>query len=347
MPNEEEESAGSDVDHMMENALASLDAGQFEEAAELFRQVVRVAPLRHDAREYLALALDRQLAQEIGEEPPASRPAPPLPAETGEPPRRIRRAGTHVSLWTLAIATGLLVLVVAVVAGSAVVRHMDFSGWIKPTEKDRPVAAVRPENRVVTEAVMRADIAITRQAFDEALTVLRQARATSQIDARDARQLDDKMGDVFAARAESHIAKLNYDKALESADEGLQISSASVRLNYIVGVCYERKGIYAQKKDERQEFFNRAVGALETAVAEDPDNLRALELLANVYTKIFQPAKAIEIWDRIISIAPTSPEARKARGYKQSLGFRSTDEPRPPDPDEKTTAAKSDAPRRP
>ena len=51
--------AVAEIDRMVEDGIAALEEERYEAAADLFRRVVRRAPFRHDARDYLAFALEQ------------------------------------------------------------------------------------------------------------------------------------------------------------------------------------------------------------------------------------------------------------------------------------------------
>lgn len=315
MTEQEEEAARLEIEKLMEDGVAALEDEQYELAAEIFRRVVQRAPFRHDAREYLAFALDQQLARNSGSESRADPRAIAFSSAAAATTSRSRPARFRLPGWLMASALAAAVFVVAVVALG---HRYDLRGWVQSLGKP----AVNPVVQKIEARFEEADDAVARGRFDEALELLKGARElAAKLDPPDPKLVESKIAEVYAARAHSFAAKRNYDRALEVALEGLTHDPGQAELNFIVGKCYERKGIAAitnRKLAQSKEYFKKAVEALEKAVAADPENLEALDLLAGCYTKVNQETKALETWQRICDIAPDSREGRRARDFLRS-----------------------------
>lgn len=323
----EEDAARAEVDRIMEEGLAALEKEQYDVAAERFRRVVQRAPFRQDARDYLAFIIQRQLNNAGSGGRVAPQRQSPLPTTGVAPsitPTRIRKRVSHLRFPMWLVATGIvLALVVIVVATTA--PRFDFRGWVQNLNKPTP-PPVNPAAEKLADELKRVDGAIQREQFDEALRILEGARQTAlSLNPPDPKPVEDKVAQVWAARAEILISKQNYAKAIEAVQEGLKHNESLSQLNYLLGLCYFQQGLDAAARNDRAQstaLYQQAAPALEKAVQADPSHLRALDRLANCYRKINEPTKAVETWKRIIHQAPESHEAKVARDYLRSLGFK-------------------------
>ncbi|MCX8037269.1 MAG: tetratricopeptide repeat protein [Candidatus Sumerlaeia bacterium] len=314
---DDEEAMRAEVDRLMESGWAALENQQYEQAADLFRRIMQRAPFRQDARQGLALALQRQMATENGRtSTPSNGTGTPLvtaASTTGRGPARATRI--RVRLWPLVWA---LVGTTAVVTAASIVyqygRH-----WIEGSHRPaRPAPAGHPALEKIGDDLRRADNALGREQYDEALRILESARLTAlSFDPPDTMTVALKMAAVYAAQAQAFYRKENYDKALEAALEGLKHNPSLAQLHYVVGQSYERKGLHAASANDTvraRTFYQQAAEALEKCVAADPEFLAAWDLLGKTYAR-FDEVKAIETWQKIVRRAPDTPEGKKARDY--------------------------------
>lgn len=320
MSENQEETAQSEVDQMVEDGLAALEDEQFEVATELFRRVIQRAPFRHDARDYLAFALDRQFARESGRTKTGrARAVLGSSSAAAATSGRARPARIRFPAW---LSAGALALVIFVVTVVALARRYDLREWVRDLGKP----PTHPVAEQIAADLQKADSAATRQQFDEALKILSGARETAaSLDPPDPKLVEDKIAEVYAAKAEFLRSKQNYPKALEAAQEGLKYNASLPQLNYLLGFCYFQQGLDASNREnpaESRRSYERASRALEKAVDGDPSHLRALDCLAKSYIKINKPTKAVETWKRIIKQASGSREAKAARDYLRTLGFK-------------------------
>jgi len=324
----EEDAARTEVDRIMEEGLAALEKEQYDVASERFRRVVQRAPFRQDARNYLAFVIQRQLnnAGAGGGRVTPQRQSP-LPTTGIAPtitPTRLRKRVSHIRFPMWLVVTGV-VLALILIGVAVTARHFNFRGMVQNINRPTPPPA-NPAADKLADELKRVDGAIQREQFDEALKLLEGARQTAlSLNPPDPKPVEDKIAQVWAARAETQISKQNYAKAIEAAQEGLKHNESLAQLNYLVGLCCFQQGLDATARNDRAQstaLYQQAVQALEKAVQADPTHLRALDRLANCYRKINEPTKAVETWNRIIHQAPESREAKVARDYLRSLGFK-------------------------
>lgn len=319
---EEDDTARAEIDRDMERGLAALEKEQYDVAGELFRRVIQRAPFRHDARNYLAFALDRQFSAESGQPPPKrlgsmTTASSAAAAASG----RARASRIRFPMWLM---LGAIVVTALVIVAASVVTNYGRS-WIENWSKPAAPRA-HPANEKLTAELKKADDAVQREQFDEALQILEAARpVAASLDPPDPKVIEDQIAMVYAAKARSFCSKENYDKALETAEEGLKHNDSLTQLNYVVGLCYERKGVQAASSNDKEKahsLYEKSCRSLEKAVTAEPHNLLALDLLGKTYSKFGDEIKAIETWRRILKEAPESPEGRNARNYLESRGIR-------------------------
>ncbi|MBM3334854.1 tetratricopeptide repeat protein [Candidatus Sumerlaeota bacterium] len=315
----EENNSAYEIDQYVEKGLAALEREQYDAAAEIFRRAVQRAPFRHDVRDYLAFALDRQFSRE-GIQPEAR-----LPGQVGSSSSaaavasgRPRATRVRFPLRTMIAAMTAAALVLAVIV---VARSVNLSGLREKIAKPRASAGAKQ----ITDALARADNAVGRGQWDEALQILQSARGqVAASDPSNAAAVESQIAEVYAARARSFFDKHNYDKAFEVAQEGLKRNPNSPPLNLIVGQYYEREGNTVRVRDKAQAraLWEKACEALSKTIAADPRNLEALDLLGKTYSRFDDLTKAINTWKRIVELAPDSSQAEKARNYLKT--YRAT-----------------------
>lgn len=314
--------AGPDeVDQLMDRGLQALETEQYDAAADLFRRVVQRAPFRHDARRYLALALDRQFSHGSGAAAARS-PAPTDgPSSVATVSGRARPTRIRFPIWVVAVSIAITALAIGSVAlVVSYLREHGIGQWVTNLSKPKGTAASPALEQILAD-MKKADSAVTREQYDEALNLLSKTRETAAAlnNPPDLKRVEEKIADVSAAKAGAFFSKENYDKALEAAQEGLKYSESSIPLNYLTGRCYERKAMHAfsaNDKTQGRAHCEKACEVLEKVVKADPDHLPALDLLGKTYSK-FNEIKAIETWRRIVKQAPDSPEGRAAKNYLQ------------------------------
>lgn len=320
-----DERATDDIDQLMDDGLAALEDEHYELAAEIFRRVVQVAPFRHDARDYLALALDQQFSDSGSRGPQLKKnSAIGTSSAAAASTSRSRPIGLRVPMWLVAGACAVaLFAFVALV----VFPKLNLGGWIEgmtkkttPTENSGLPAAIAGE-------VKKAESALERGAFDEAIGVLRAIRESDEaadLELGKKRIIDRKIGDAYAKKGQEKFDAKNWDRALSAAEQGLELDPDSASLNLLAGNCYERKAIAAisERNDEdKLRYYSKAVEHLERTLKADSQNLQAMDLLAGAYIKVGRETDAVRTWDKIINMAPDSLEATKAKNYKASRGF--------------------------
>lgn len=98
-------------------------------------------------------------------------------------------------------------------------------------------------------------------------------------------------------------------KAVEAYGKALQIEPNNPDVLTDQGVMYRELGA-----------FDKAIANFEKASTIDPMHLPSLLDLGVLYAKdLNDPDKAIKTWNRLIQIAPTSPQAAKAHSYIEQL----------------------------
>lgn len=323
----EEDAARAKIDQMVEDGIAALEDEQFEVAAELFRRVVRRAPFRHDARDYLAFALDQQLAREHGR-PTVRRVNGAIgtssaAAATSSHPRP---KSFRFPVW---LGAGVLALALFVVAVVAVGSRLDLRGWVGSIGKpkadpvtQRLTAEFKKADNAVADGISlfkNADSAAGAAKFLEARAILHEARAIAEeLNPPDPQMVEDRIAEVYAAEALAHDSMRNYKRAFEAAEAGIKHNASLADLHYAIGHYYEREALEAAsggKKDEKDRLNKKAIEALEKAVAGDPTHLPSLKLLGDCYSRTNQLSKALETWKRINKEAPASREAQIARNF--------------------------------
>jgi tetratricopeptide (TPR) repeat protein len=321
--NPEEDAGRSEIDGIMERGVAALEGERYDVATELFRRVIQRAPFRLDARNYLAVALDRQFARGENGQAGSRRAGAAVDvasSATAATSGRARATRVRFPVW-LAVAS--LVVTAAAVGGVAGVvsylRRHNVREWVDKIGKPKP-PPVEPAVEQIAADLKKADAALAREQFDEALGILTKTRElAASLNPPNPAPVENKMAEVYSAKAAAFYSKENYDKALEAAQDGLKFNDTSVALDYLVGRCYERKAMHAfsnNDKPQGRRFCEQACEALEKTVRADPGHLPALDLLGKTYSK-FNEIKAIETWRQIVKQAPDTPEGKTARNYLQ------------------------------
>lgn len=317
----EEDTGQSEIDQIVEQGLRALEKEQYDLAAEIFRRVVQRAPFRHDARSYLALALDGQFGREGGSAT-AKRPSTiAVTSSMAAASGHLRATRLRFPIWLLITSIALTCLVIATVSiFVSYVRQHGIQQWVERISKPR-TPPVNPAQEQLAADLKKADAIVMREQYDEALDLLHKRReaAAALNNPPDLKGVDEKIAEVYAAKAGAFYAKANHDKALETAQEGLKSNDSSIPLNYLIGRCYVSKAMQSLSNNDTvqgRQYCEKAAEALEKVVAADPNHLPALELLGKTYSK-FNVIKAIEVWRRIVSRAPDSPEGKNAKNYLQ------------------------------
>ncbi|MFC1601820.1 tetratricopeptide repeat protein, partial [Candidatus Sumerlaeota bacterium] len=88
-----------------------------------------------------------------------------------------------------------------------------------------------------------------------------------------------------------------------------------------LGYCHQQLAIQARRKQKSSgAFYQAAVEALEQARKLDPEHPQVLKLLGDIYPKLYEFDKAVNVWYKLIEIMPDTPEAKKARSNLRDLG---------------------------
>ena len=99
------------------------------------------------------------------------------------------------------------------------------------------------------------------------------------------------------------------EKAVEAYGKALELEPDNSDVLTDQGVMYRELGA-----------FDKAIANFEKASTIDPRHLPSLLDLGVLYAKdLNDPDKAIKTWNRLIQIAPTSPQAAKAHSYIEQL----------------------------
>lgn len=321
--NPEEDAGRSEIDGIMERGVAALEGERYDVATELFRRVIQRAPFRLDARNYLAVALDRQFARGENGQAGSRRAGAAVDvasSATAATSGRARATRVRFPVWLAVVSLAVTAVAVGGVAGVvSYLRRHNVREWVDKIGKPKP-PPVEPAVEQIAADLKKADAAVAREQFDEALGILTKTReAAASLNPPDPKPVENKIAEVYGAKAGAFYSKENYDKALEAAQDGLKYNDVSPQLNYLAGRCYERKGMHSRSNNDTgqaRQYFEKACEALERVVATDPNHLPAYDLLGKTYSR-FNEIKAIETWKRIVHLSPDSPEGKTARNYLQ------------------------------
>lgn len=112
----------------------------------------------------------------------------------------------------------------------------------------------------------------------------------------------------------------DLDRALETLEYGLRLAPSNVALNARYANMLIRRGILDKGVDHlvRVAELQRKASQLKDAVA-------SLQRAAEIHWTLAQHAKAQEIYDKIIHIAPNDIEARQWLSFMHTLAFRTAD----------------------
>jgi tetratricopeptide (TPR) repeat protein len=320
---DKEDTGQSEIDQIMDRGIAALESRQYDVAAELFRRVIQRAPFRLDARNYLAVAFDQQFNRDdsqVGSKRAMIASTGGASSAVAAASGRARATRVRFPIWLVVASIVTTALVIGLVAGVvSYARQHSIRAWVENLSRPK-TPPVNPVLEQIAADLKKADNAVGREQFDEALELLRKTReVAAALTPPDPKPIENKIAEVYAAKVGAFYSKENYDKALEAAQDGLKYNDVSPQLHYLAGRCYERKGMHSRSNNDTaqaRQYFEKACEALEKVVAADPNHLPAYDLLGKTYSR-FNEIKAIETWKRIVKLSPDSPEGKTAKNYLQ------------------------------
>jgi len=148
---------------------------------------------------------------------------------------------------------------------------------------------------------------------------------------------------VFVQLAEAYRSQGRLEEAIATCQKGLEKMPDSLRGRLLLGKCYLEKAMIPQAKEE-----------FEKVVQEMEECFPVYELLSLVYLHEKNPAKALEVLKKSLSLSPTEgsprkpvspPETSLPHGEaRSSLATRRFDHPRTPREADKPVGAEKTAP---
>jgi cytochrome c-type biogenesis protein CcmH/NrfG len=113
----------------------------------------------------------------------------------------------------------------------------------------------------------------------------------------------------WVALGNAYFDSQQREKAVEAYGKALQLEPDNPDVLTDQGVMYRELGA-----------FDKAIANFEKASTIDPRHLPSLLDLGVLYAQDLKDQdKAIKAWNRVIRIAPTSPQAAKAHSYVEQL----------------------------
>ncbi len=315
------------VNDLIERGKDALRDEEFTEAVDYFRRALRLAPMRTDIRELLALALDHQVLPEASDEVEEDEYEEDFELEEEEepPPSRApkrRRRQPHRPRRRLLTCLVLLILLILIGLGGVGVYVMyeeplmalaktHLPAWIFPTPEEEKQALALLED---------AQPYILEREYDRAIDILEEALALNPPES--SRRIKQQLASIYNAQGDDLFDEEKYLQAARSYDKAIEYDPENPEYPYDAGWAYYRHGLLLQRqKKSADTYLSRAQDAFEQALELDPDYLSAYEGLARVYIRRNRPGEAATIYRKIIDLAPESSEAQHAeRQLKNMFG---------------------------
>lgn len=358
MGNVGEQNSMEIVEQLIEEGALCLQQGRYDRAIALFRKGLQIAPLRQDLREYLTLALDQRpdadngfipddstgadakedskdaadwpddvdpliesLAAKSGRRPESSHALEQLTEQTGV---EHTRRGSHIKLpmWLLVLA----VIVNIGLVGLLYVwyQHSDsFDEWMTRLRNLNVPENVQEGRRLYELALDR----VRHEDYEGALTYLQDA---ARIHPEEQQMYRAQESEIYLQLAHVELdlredSEEKYNKALELFQKSADLNSQNADAWFNIGYCKYSLARKARLKNlshrEIRGIEEAAAEALEHARKVEPNHQMSIFLLAKVYPKIPQMAKAADVWYTIIEQWPESPEARQAERDLKNFGL--------------------------
>jgi tetratricopeptide (TPR) repeat protein len=327
-----------------------VQAGDYERALPLLRQAVRLAPFRKDLKRRLSAALDGATqpearlpgAMESADtfDAPAGPPvmaakhrqeftphSAPRQASSGRAPRRTipapagrtphrpanfekRHQRGPLSAWLVGAAVGLVLVAGAVGIAWLYIDlpAVELNGSGRPKMKPSQVDAI----------------------VEQANSYLRKGEFALAIDKLDSlspgRQRDQLLAKAYMDQGDRYFNREPrlLEGALEAYKQAVLHDDSNPSYGNALGQVYLDLGKVKGEKDpaDARQFMALARQTYEAVLQRHPENLRALEGLAQVATAQGDDVLKANTYRRIVEVAPDSPAANDARRNMRMLGYR-------------------------
>jgi len=331
-------SDASRVNDLVKQGRAALKGGDPDQAAEAFAAALRLAPLRRDIRDLLAVALEHQSSEGsadasgslIREAPEDEAPMDfdedgdiggVAPSATPQ----LRKKKKHKDpTRTSALTVGPLIFAFAALIlisfGFFFFFSSSIQSFIQNLGKSKQEVRITPEDSESAELFRQAQSFQDQRRYTEAIPLIEKAMTLSPTNQK---QYEDKLAELYFQKAEALYKKDDYTKAIEAYKKAVELSPDSAE--YLKGLGWANY-IQGRKNQNRRQraapFLEEARSAFQKAIQKDPDNIRLLNDLARVYIAQNSPSKAADLYRQIIQKAPDTRDAEQARRSLQSMGFR-------------------------
>jgi tetratricopeptide (TPR) repeat protein len=299
--------SSGEADALVEKGVAALRGEAFEDAVRYFRSALKVAPLRRDIRELLAMALDHSSIAEVEE------------GQEGEERLAVEevKAPKHPSRIT--IRTGVWLFVFGFLCLSVMAFFVFYSEHIKEFIQKFTWAkeAVNPIEKQVNVLYNTAQIYLNQNRYQEAIATLEKAL---DLNPPNRKVIEDMLAQVYSAQGESYYRAKNYEKAVESYEKAVSYNDNITEYYYSMGWAQYMIGRDNQIKGRPYlKYYREAIKAFTNAVKIDSGHVRSYSALARVYVRMNNPEEAAKNYRKVIEIDPDSPEAQRARQQLESM----------------------------
>ncbi len=305
------------VDDLIDEGIASLEKGDYEDAVACFREVLRIMPMRNDVRQLLAHALDEEMRTERKttlkpskrKREKGDRSASTKVEEPAE--ERAARKKTSLSCFFLVAFFIVVVLAMGVIFIMFNEPILERLKTIVP-EQIQPISAGEKESLALYETAQHY---YRQQRYDEAIATL--TRALGLHPASDP-EIKAQLALVYNAKGDKEYDEGNYLSAAEAYEKAVSFNPDKVDYLYNAGWAYYQYGLKERQKST-SKYYVLARDSFEKAIKQDEMFLRAYQGLARVYIRQNRPEMAAKMYKKIIELAPESYEAENAREQLKNM----------------------------
>jgi tetratricopeptide (TPR) repeat protein len=311
-----------DVDRLIDEGTAALDEGDSQEAIRCFREALKIAPLRNDLRQLLAMALEQQVVPEKKAAPKRRRVTRDDEDEiVEEKPHKASHPRKKRTFVTCLFWLTFFSLLAALLIMLFVIFREPIKEWVtsKLPDKMQPVSQEEKEAMALYES---AETFYRQHRYDQAIEAIEKARsALPDIGER----ADSLLGKIYSAKGVEHYDREHYLSAALAYEKAVEHDASVVDYHYDTGWAYYRYGLKRSLEGKpSKEYFTKARAAFEKTLELDPEYLRAYQGMARVYIRENRPDRAAKMYQKIIEIAPESYEAELAERQLKNMFGKST-----------------------
>lgn len=157
--------------------------------------------------------------------------------------------------------------------------------------------------------------------YAEALTKLQEAL---NLKPQNVKVIEDKMAQIYYDKGREEYERLKYESARESFEAAVMKNSANPEYYYSLGWAYYKLGKKSQKNSPAvsKRYLTFAEESFKKAIEIDSGFVKAYNSLGQTYISLNNQTEAINMYKKVIELAPDSDQAERARSILKEYGAR-------------------------